>query len=108
MKTNSAELNHTGMPIGSKTPIRFEEDGPGLLSPAPAAKLRCLLSATGCCERGTCCSAGAVSQQGGSKGGIVIVETEELRARTHTHTHTHPILISAKGSCKFKSEDWSN
>lgn len=107
-------LNHTGMPVGSERPINFSGQGPGLLSPTAIAKLCCLLSATSCCERGTCCSARAVSQQGGSKGGIVVVETGELHTHTHRHTHKnthtypHPSLIPVKGSCKFKSEDQSN
>lgn len=64
-----------------------------------------------CCERGTCCSTRAVSQQGGWKGGIVIVKTEELHTHRHTQAHSHiptPPLIPVKGSCEFRSEVQSN
>lgn len=38
-------LNHAGRPVGSKSPINFEGEGSGLLSPTDVAKLCCLLSA---------------------------------------------------------------
>lgn len=39
------QLNHTARPFGSKSPINFQGEGSGLLSPTAVAKLCCLLSA---------------------------------------------------------------